>query len=46
MCISNDITPQLIALESCSSPQKTRKVFESAMKKNCGFSVFHERHHK
>jgi len=32
--------PQPIALESCSNPQKTWQVFESAMKKNWGFG-FH-----
>jgi len=35
---------QLIALESCSNPQKTRQVFQSAMKKNVcfGFRVLCE----
>ena len=33
MCLSNDITPQLIVLEICSNPQKTQEVFESGMKK-------------
>jgi len=32
MCLSNSITPQPIAPESCSSPQKTWQIFESAMK--------------
>jgi len=32
MCLSNGIT-QRIMLESCSSPQKTWQVLESAMKK-------------
>jgi len=36
------IAPQLIALESCSNPQKTRQVFESAIKKFLvlGYSFF------
>ena len=33
MCLSNCITPLLIELKSCSSPQMTWKVFESAIKK-------------
>jgi len=40
------ITPQLIALESCSSPQKTQQVFESAMKFFFWFWVFCEWRHK
>ena len=36
MCLSNSITPQSIALKRWSSPQKTRQVFESAMKKMFG----------
>jgi len=39
MCLSNSTTPQPIASESCSSPQKTRQVFESAMKINFWFWV-------
>jgi len=39
MCLSNGTTPQPIAPENCSSPQKTRQVFESAMKKNIWFWV-------
>jgi len=36
----NGITPLLIPLESCSNPQKTRQVYESAMKINSfGFWV-------
>ena len=31
------MVPQPIALESSSNPQKTRQVFESAMKKIFGF---------
>jgi len=34
MCLSNVIIPQLIALESCPSSQKTRQDFEPAMEKN------------
>jgi len=37
LCYS--ITHQAIVLESCSNPQKSRQVFESAMTKNCGFYV-------
>ena len=33
-CLTNVIAPPLIALESCSNPQKMRHVFQSAMKKN------------
>jgi len=32
-CLTDCIAPQQIALESCSHPQKTQQVFESAMKK-------------
>jgi len=32
-CLGNSITPLPIVLESCSYPQKTWQVFESAMKK-------------
>ena len=39
MCLSNGITPQPIALESCSNPQKTLQVLESAMKKILFFFV-------
>jgi len=39
MCLSNGIPPQPIVLASCSNPQKTWQVFESAMKKNWGFFV-------
>jgi len=39
MCLSNSITPKLIALESYSNPPKTWQVFESAMKKKFGFFV-------
>jgi len=48
MCFSNSITPQPIALESCSSPQKTQQVFESVMKKKFkfGFQIFCEWCHK
>jgi len=34
------ISPALEALESCSNPQKTQQVFESAMKKKLGFGLF------
>jgi len=43
--LSNCITPLPIALESCSNPQKTQQVFESAMTENCcdlGFWIFCE----
>ena len=29
--LTNHIAPQLLALESCSNPQKTRQVFKSAV---------------
>jgi len=38
----NSMTSQLIVLESCSNPQQTQQVFESAMKKIFGVSVFCE----
>jgi len=43
-CLPNCIAPQRIVLESCSNPQKTWQVFESAMKDKrllvLGFSFF------
>jgi len=42
----NSMTSQLIVLESCSNPQQTQQVFESAMKKIFGVSVFCEWYHK
>jgi len=41
-CLTNRIAPQRIALESCSNPEKTQQVFESAMKKKLWFWVFCE----
>jgi len=44
-CLTNSIVPLPIVLESCSNPQKTLQVFESAMKKKFfgfGFHVFCE----
>jgi len=39
------MAPQPIALESCSNPQKTRQVFQPAMKKIFGMGfAFWERH--
>jgi len=35
-CLSNSITRSAIVLESCSNPQKTRQVFESALIKVFG----------
>jgi len=44
MCLCAGITLLLIALESCSNPQKTQQVFESAMKKffDFAFWIFYE----
>jgi len=44
MCLSEGIAPLLIALESYANPQKTKQIFQSAMKKIfCfGFRVFCE----
>jgi len=38
-CLGNCITHQVIVLESCSNPQKTRRVFKFAMKKNFWFWI-------
>jgi len=35
-CLSNCITREAIVPQSCSNPENTRQVFQSAMKKNYG----------